>query len=132
MKYLLIAITFLFLSPLAVFSQAPECPAGKVCISQEAANKAAENARELEATKEKVKTLEGALVKKDESIREAQETARKNEADLREQLHKTEVELALKTGQLISKEAEAVRNLALIDLLLKQTKKKRNAVITIF
>jgi len=41
------------------------CPPGLISISQAAANKAAENARELEARKAKENVLEAALVEKD-------------------------------------------------------------------
>lgn len=99
-------------------------PAGTLCISQEAGNAAAENARELAATKEKVVVLEQALVDKDKIIADNKDTAAKNEADLRKQLHKTESDLSLVTGQLIAKEAELNRNILVIDVLLKNTRKK--------
>lgn len=94
-------------------SNAQECPQGLVCISQEAANKAAENKRELDATKEKVGVLENALAEKD-----------KNDAELRAALKRTELALAEKTGQLIKAEANEVRMAAMVDFLLKHGRKK--------
>jgi len=99
-------------------------PAGTLCISQAAGNAAAENKRELEATKNKVNVLTEALTEKDKIIADVKATASKNEADLKAALTNTQTELAVKTGQLIGAEASNVRNLAIIDLLLKQTRKK--------
>jgi hypothetical protein len=125
-----ILITLLFILTASVITSAQvECPAGMVCISQVAANQAALNARELEATREKVKVLESALVDKDKSIAEVQETARKNEADLKDALHKTEVELSLKTGQLIGAENMNVRQTAIIEALVKVVRAKKIGLI---
>lgn len=106
-----------------------QCPDGFVCISQAAANQAAENARELAATKEKVVTLEGAIVDKDKTITDNKAAAAKNEADLKEALTKTQIDLALKTGQLIGCEANSVRQLAVIDVLLKNVRPKKIGLI---
>lgn len=108
------------------------CPDGMVCISKAAANQAAENARELTATKAKVATLTEALTEKDKIIADNKAVADKNEADLKERLHKTEVELAAKTGQLIGAEANSVRQLAVIDVLLKNTRPKKIGLINLF
>lgn len=105
------------------------CPEGLVCISQAAANQAAENARELTATKAKVTILTEALTEKDKIIADNKAVADKNEADLKERLHKTEVELATKTGQLLGAEANSVRQLAVIDVLLKNTRPKKIGLI---
>jgi len=99
-------------------------PAGTLCITQAAGNAAAENKRELDATKEKVTVLTEALTEKDKIIESVKSNASKNEADLKAALTNTQTELAVKTGQLIGAEASNVRNLAIIDLLLKQTRKK--------
>jgi flagellar motility protein MotE (MotC chaperone) len=132
MKLILIAAALLFAAPVATFSQTVDCPAGFVCISQEAANKARENALELQATKEKAVVLETALTEKDKSIAELRETARKNEADLKERLHKTEVELATKTGQLIGAEAERTRLIAITEFLLKHGRVKKYGILNLF
>jgi hypothetical protein len=132
MKQFLITAAFCIISPLAVFSQVSDCPQDKICISVEAANKARENALELQATKEKAAVLETALTEKDKSIAELRETARKNEADLKERLHKTEVELATKTGQLIGAEAERTRLIAITEFLLKHGRVKKYGILNLF
>lgn len=106
-------------------AQTVDCPAGFVCISQQAANVAASNARELEATKAKVTVLEDGLKAKDVSIAELQELNRKNVADLTERIHKTEIELATKTGQLIGCEAQNVEQRAIIQAFLPMLRKKK-------
>ena len=93
----------------AVSAQCPpkeQMPAGTVCITQEAANVSAANVRELAATKEKIIVLQDGLIARDKTIAENKVTADKNEADLKAQLHKTEVDLALKTGMLIKAEQQ--------------------------
>lgn len=100
------------------------CPAAFVCISQEAANRAAENARELPAVKDKVTALEQALKDKDSIIAANKDAAGKNEADLKAALVKTQTDLATATGQIISLHAQTVRDAALIDILLKNTRSK--------
>lgn len=131
-----ILISIVLILAAAAFSLAQElvsqCPAGLVCISQAAANRASENARVLEATRQKVGVLEDALKSKDESIRALRETAAKNESDLREALKRTEIELATKTGQLISRESEVVRQSAIIQAMIPMLRKKRIGLINIF
>src|SRR4051812_7296291 len=105
MKKALCIVSILFLAGVIARAQAPSCPIGLVCISQAAANVAAQNARELAATKEKVTTLEAALVEKDKNVADVQAAAATNVADLKDRLQKTEIELATKTGQLIGSEA---------------------------
>lgn len=99
-------------------------PAGTVCVSQATANAAAANKLELDATKNKVNVLTEALTEKDKIIADVRANATKNEADLKAALTNTQTELAAKTGQLVGAEASNVRSLAIIDLLLKQTRKK--------
>jgi|GEM_PF-5205716 len=103
---------------------AAECPSGMVCISQAAANKAAENARELEATKAKVAVLEQALADKDKNAEELRSAAARNEADLKDALRRTEVQLAEKTGQLIKAESQIVQQSAIIQFMLQHGRKK--------
>ena len=100
-----------------------------ICISPAAAEKCASNTRELAAQKLKVQTLEDALKLKDASIAELRETARKNEADLKAALNSTQIELALKTGQIISKDAEIVRLTAIVEFLLKNGRTKKIGLI---
>lgn len=106
-----------------------ECPQGMVCLSQTAANVAASNARELFAIREKVIVLETSLVEKDKIAVEIKASASKNEADLRSALSKTEIELGVKTGQLLGAEAMNVRQTAIIDLLLKSVRPKKIGLI---
>lgn len=110
-------------------AQCPVMPAGFLCISQAAGNVAAETARELTATKAKVTVLESGLVEKDRLAGEVKAITDANEADLRRALHETEVKLATKTGELIGSEANNVRNLAVIDLLLKSVRPKKIGII---
>jgi hypothetical protein len=101
-------------SALTVFGQCPDVmPAGTVCLSQAAANQAAANVRELEAVKAKITVLE-----------DAKAVNARNVADLTERMHRTEVSLAEKTGTLIACEAGQVRNMAIIDGLLKKRQVK--------
>lgn len=125
MKLFLITIVLLILCPMAAFSQDEP----KVCISQAAANVCAANSRENVALKEKIAVLESALTEKDKSIAELQDANRKNVADLTKALHETEVKLATATGQLIGTEAEKTRLLAIIDILLKNSRKKSIGLI---
>lgn len=135
MKTVFVCLSILFfvtVTATTARSQSPVsigCPAGFVCITQAAANQAASNKRELDATKEKLSTLETALVTKDRIIADNKLTAAKNEADLKDRLHKTEVELATKTGTLVGCEASNVRNLAVIDVLLKNVRPKKIGLI---
>jgi hypothetical protein len=124
MKCLLTALLLTLGLCVGVLAQSPTCPTGMVCISQAAANKAAENARELEATKGKVTALEESLKLKDASIADISSTAAKNESDLKAAISRTEVELAKVTGQVIQLEADRVRWTAVIDVLVKGQKKQ--------
>ncbi len=92
-------------------------------ISQETAKACRNNFLELQAVKEKVVVLEEADKLREKNEADLKETARVNEAALIERLHRTEVDLALKTGQLIGAEAERVRLISLVEFLAKNTKK---------
>jgi septal ring factor EnvC (AmiA/AmiB activator) len=120
----------IFFLVFATCASAQNCPENMVCISQQAANKAAENARELEATKEKVTVLESALKSKDDTIREIQETAKKNENDLREAIRRTESELSRTNGMLTAREAEVVRQSAIITAMIPMLRRKSIGLIT--
>ena len=101
-----------------------QMPAGTVCLSQSAANAAAQLAREAPVKDEKIKVLTDALTEKDKIIESVKATASKNEADLKEALNRTQTDLAAKTGQLIGSESSNTRNLAIIDFLLKTPRVK--------
>lgn len=104
MKILCIAITFLLFA--AVGIKAQECPADKVCISPEAARKAIENAETVKAQAEQIKTLTGAL------------------NDEKEVANKLKIEFAETKGELTALKQNAVSDRAIIELLLKNSKKK--------
>jgi Mg2+ and Co2+ transporter CorA len=127
---ILTAILFAILSPLAAFSQSVECPPSLICLTQAEANAAAQNARELIATREKITVLESALKSKDDTIREIQETAKKNENDLREAIRRTESELSRTNGMLTAREAEVVRQSAIITAMIPMLRRKSIGLIT--
>lgn len=118
-----------FAALFAVSAYSQTCPAGFICLTQAEANAAAQNARELAATKEKVTVLESAAAEKDRNYQELKAAKEKNEADLKEALHKTEVALATKTGEVIQLEADRVRWNAVIDVLVKNSRKKSIGLI---
>jgi len=111
MKTIITLSIILFASTFA-YSQ-DVCPADKVCISREAALKAIAD----DAT---VKAQATELAAKDQAI-----------ADLRAELNNMRVQFAEKSGENTILKQQQVRDMALVDLLLKQTKKKRNAFISI-
>lgn len=121
-----------FASAVSAQSNCPPMPVGTVCISQTAANQAAENARELAATKDKAATLEQALKDKDATIAENKDAAEKNVADLKKALHDTEISLATATGQLIKCEANDVSNRAIIQVLVQNYKARSRIGLIVF
>lgn len=131
MKLIIFCIIFIVFA-ISAHAQTADCPPAFICLTQAEANRAAENARELVAQKEKVKVLESALSEKDKSIAELKSLNDKNTADLKEAIRRTEIELATRTGQLISAENELTRQTAIIQALLPMVRKKRIALITIF
>lgn len=104
----------------------------KVCISQGAANKCRDNALLIPALNEKIAALEAQVKARDTTIQELKEANAKNVADLATALHKTELALATKTGEIIGCQAQNVEQRAIITALLPMVKKKRNAFITLF
>jgi hypothetical protein len=131
MKHLLITAAFAILYPLAAFSQVVEvkCPATLICLTQSEANIAASKLRELDATKEKVTALEDALKLKDATIAELKTTAAKNESDLKDAIKRTELELGFTKGQLTAREAEVVRQSAIITAMIPMLRRKSNGII---
>jgi hypothetical protein len=95
-----------------------------VCISQQAANACATNARTIPALEAKIAILEAALVEKDKSIDELKETNRKNVQDLTKAVHDGDVKLATATGQLIEKDGTIVRITAILDFVMKNGRNK--------
>lgn len=129
---LFLVVIFLFAVTTQINAQSQICPSGLICLTQIEANKAAENARLRVELENKIKVQNEALEAKDRSIKDVQDTAKKNENDLKDALQKTEIELATKTGQLISSEAEKVRLTAIIDFMLKNGRVKKIGLINIF
>lgn len=119
----------------AAFCQSPcagvAMPPGTLCISQAAGNAAAENVAVLAATNAKVTTLQESLAKKDETINELKDTARKNETDLTARISATAVELALTKGMLVKTEGEVTRQTATIEFLLNHGRKRCAGIICV-
>jgi hypothetical protein len=99
-------ITFAFLVFAGSASAQSECPADKVCISREAAIKALADA-------DKVTALEKESEAKDKAI-----------ADIRKELNDMRIEFARVSGENTGLKTSAVRMDAILDLALKNTKKK--------
>lgn len=118
---------------MSISAQCPTTmPAGTLCITQEAGNKAAENARLIPVLEEKIKVFETIVIpEKDKSIAEIKETAAKNEAALKEQNTKLLTDIAAKTGQLITYEKIFTRDSAWFEYLIKTSKGKQNGLINI-
>lgn len=119
----------LFVLLLLAYSAAAQT---EVCITQEAANKCAELARTDKAKDAKIAALEEALAQSRKNEQDLIAAGRQNVADLTDRLHKTELALATKTGEIIGCQAQNVEQRAIITALLPMVKKKRNAFITIF
>lgn len=96
----------------------------KVCISQDAANKCAENARVVSAQEAEIAALKASVAERDKSIEELKATNRQNVADLTERLGKTENKLAETTGELIGVKTALVDQRAIIQFLLTNGRKK--------
>lgn len=126
-KLFLIAAFLLILGAVTAFSQSGDCQG--VCVSQQAANAAAENARLRPLLEQKIAELEAALLEKDKNAQDIRDAAAKNEADLKDALRKTELELAKKTGEVIQLEADRVRWNAVVDVLVKNSRKKSIGLI---
>lgn len=104
--------------------QVAGCPQGYVCLTQEAAQRAVENARLRPLLEEKVTALESSVAAKEADLKETRETARKNEADLRQALNETTVKYATTAGELIATKAEVTRQAVTIEFLLKNGRNK--------
>jgi len=97
----------------------------KVCISQAAANACRDNALLIPALNEKIAALEAQVKARDASIAELIETNRKNVTDLKDAMHKTELQLAQKTGEIIACQANDVSNRAIITAMIPMLRAKR-------
>lgn len=113
MKTIGMLCVILFVSVVG-YSQQAECPAGMVCLTPEAARAALEAGDAKKALEKQVIVLEQAL--KDSQLSE----------------HKMALEFSRVSGENTILKQQQIRDIALVDLALKQTKKKRNGFITFF
>ena len=113
MKRLLFLLTLIFLASFTAYSQT-QCPPDMVCITPEAARKALTDADTVKAQALEIKALE-------QAVKDAQDNT-----------HKMAIEFAKVSGENTVLRQQQVRDMALVDLALQQTKKKRNAFISIF
>ena len=90
------------------------CPSDKVCISREAAVKAVADAKTVDAQKVEIDALNKAI------------------ADYKQQLNDMRVQFAEMSGEATILKQRAVSDAAMIQLLMQNVKKKRNAFITFF
>ena len=100
------AIAILLATAFATNAQSVDCPVDKVCISREAAQQALEDS-------DRRKALEAEVKVKDQAI-----------ADFRDALNKMRIEFAEKAGENTALKQNAVSDRAIIDILLKNVKKK--------
>lgn len=129
---LLVAILFIaVLFTVAVSCQVPECPPGYVCITQAAANRAAENARLVPVLEQSVTDLKAQLVEKDKSTDEIRKAGEENVRDLKAENTRLISEVSVKTGQLVGSEAMVTRLTAIVDFMLKNGREKCVSVICI-
>jgi len=131
MKAILIIAFLLILCPVAALSQCPVMPAGFQCVAQATVNQAAENKRELDATKAALAVRDAALLEKDKIIQDNKVAADKNVADLKDALQRTQTDLATSTGQLIGANAQIVNQTAIIQFLLTNGRVKQNGLFNI-
>lgn len=113
MKYLLILTVILFTTTLG-YAQTPEPTPDTIVVSRAVAEKAFIDAKTVIAQAERIKVLEQAL------------------ADERASKLPILLEQSRCAGENSILKQQQVRDMALVDLALQQTKKKRNAFISIF
>lgn len=122
MKRLILTLAFIVLGSCQyAYAQSDE---PKVCVSQAAANKCAENARVVSAQDAEIAALKASIAERDKSIAELKETNRQNIADLTGRLNATENKLAVTTGELIGTKAALVDSRAIIQFMLTNGRKK--------
>lgn len=132
MKRLIIVLGFVFTFSIGGYSQCPTMPTGFLCITQAAGNQAAEDRRVRKVLEEEVVPgLKASVAEEKDNVVKAQKTGADNQAKLEAQIHKTDVDLAEKTGQLIKCEAFAVRDASMIEFLVKNQRSKQNGLINI-
>jgi hypothetical protein len=113
MKRILFLIGVVLFLSVGAYSQT-QCPENMVCISPDAARKALVDADTVKAQGLQIKALE-------QAVKDAQDNTQK-----------ALIEFAKVSGENTVLRQQQVRDMALVDLALQQTKKKRNAFISIF
>lgn len=89
----------------------PTCPADKVCISREAAQKAVADDAEVKALRVQVAELKQGV------------------ADHKDLLNRSRIEFAACSGELTALKQNAVQDRAIIDILLKNVRPKKIGLI---
>lgn len=121
MKNILLALATCFVLTLPVHSQttfaAPpaDCPADKVCISREAAQKALADADRVKALETEIRTLKESVI-----------------PQLKDELNAMRVEFARASGELTGCRTSAIRDAAMIELLSKMVRPKKVGLINLF
>jgi hypothetical protein len=105
-RYILFVAIAYFMLTLAASAQAPDCPAGYVCITRQAAIESLQRDDHAKAVEAENMVLKQAV-----------EDHKKIETDLK-------IELAKTVGTLTGSQQNEVANRAIIELLLKSIKKK--------
>ena len=105
LRLLLILFVALLIGAMTANAQT-ECPPDKVCITREAALKAIQDGDTVKAQAGQIDTLNKAI------------------SDLKDALNKMRVEFATASGENTQLKQQQVRDAAIIELLLKSTKKK--------
>jgi hypothetical protein len=106
----------------------PPMPPGLLCITHTAGNNAAANARELEAQRQKVAVLEGALRQKDVTIEEWKKTNADNVERLTNRIMAVTAEAALEKGRREQLEADKVFWTEIIKVAIANTREKTNGI----
>lgn len=111
---ILISLLSLAAFTFTAHAQQGECPAGRVCISPEAARKALQDSDQVEAQKAEIKV-------KDDAI-----------DALKKELATIRLELAKMSGEKTGAEQMNVRLTAIVDILLKSVRPKKIGLINLF
>lgn len=108
----------------ATLGQVAGCPQGYVCLTQEAAQRAVENARLRPLLEQQIEELTKSRDAARQDAESVRSTAMKNEADLRKALIDTTVDYARASGELIQSKAEVVNLRTQVEFMLKNGRNK--------
>jgi hypothetical protein len=115
----------LFLFHAEARAQSVECPKDLICLTKEQANINRDKLIELDGLKTKtIPALEAQVLAEKTNVLTAQNTAAKNEADLRKENVELLVKVGTLTGQLIGVEGERTRLIAQVEFLNKNGRQK--------